>query len=119
MAPVAGRAATPWWAAVRVAAWSFVALVLVAVGTYWLMNARTFQVAGTLVSGGPASQRAVALTFDDGPGAAYVDEVLTDLEPYDAGGTFFVVGRRAQEEPGALRKLVAAGEGSATTRSRT
>jgi peptidoglycan/xylan/chitin deacetylase (PgdA/CDA1 family) len=107
---VRGRAGTPWWAAVRVAAWSFVALVLATAGTYWLMNSRTFQVAGALVSSVPASQRSVALTFDDGPNARYVDEVLADLARYDARGTFFVVGAAAQEDPAALRKLVAAGE---------
>ena len=79
-------------------------------GTYWLMNARTLQVAGAVMSSGPVSQRAVALTFDDGPSAVYVDEVLADLERYDARGTFFVVGAAAQKDPGALRKLVAAGE---------
>ena len=107
---VRGRAATPWWAAVRVAALSFVALAMVSAVTYWVMSSRTFQVAGTLVYRVPASQRAVALTFDDGPDAAYVDEVLGDLGRYHARGTFFVVGAAALREPAALQRLVSAGE---------
>jgi peptidoglycan/xylan/chitin deacetylase (PgdA/CDA1 family) len=105
-----GPAATPWWAAVRVAAWTFVAMAVVSAAAYWAMNTRTFQVAGTLVSNVPAATKAVALTFDDGPDAAYVDEVLSDLGRYHARATFFVVGAAAQKEPEALRRLVAAGE---------
>jgi peptidoglycan/xylan/chitin deacetylase (PgdA/CDA1 family) len=105
-----GRAETPWWAAVRVAAWSVVALAAVAAASYSVMNARTFQVAGTLVSTVPAATKAVALTFDDGPDAAFVDEVLGDLDRYHAKGTFFVIGAVAQKERAALRRLVAAGE---------
>ena len=105
-----GRAATPWWAAVRVAVASAVALALVAGCSYWLMNSRTFQVAGRLVSHGETADRVVALTFDDGPSSAYVDEVLADLERYDAKGTFFVIGETARKDPAALRKLLAAGE---------
>jgi peptidoglycan-N-acetylglucosamine deacetylase len=87
-----------------------IAVVAVGVGAYVLMNARTFQVAGRLVSQGPATGRAVALTFDDGPSAAYVDEVLADLGRYHAKGTFFVIGAAAKDAPAALQKLVAAGE---------
>jgi len=106
---VRGRAATPWWVGLRVAIASAVALVLVAGGSYWLMNSRTFQVAGQLVPSVGTSDRVVALTFDDGPSSAYVDGILADLAQYVAEGTFFVVGAAAQEDPAALRKLVAAG----------
>jgi peptidoglycan-N-acetylglucosamine deacetylase len=107
---VRGRAATPWSAAARVAVASGVALVVVAAGAYWLMNSRTLQVTGRLVSHVQSGRREVALTFDDGPNARYVDVVLGDLAKYEARGTFFVVGSEAEREQVALRKLVAAGE---------
>ena len=106
---VRGRAKTPWWAAVRIAAMVFVALAVVAGCSYWLMNSRTVQVAGTLVSHAETSRKGVALTFDDGPSGEYVGEVLGDLAAHDAKGTFFVIGEVAQKDPAALRKLVAAG----------
>ncbi len=107
---VRGRAKTPWWAALRIAVMVFVALAVVAASSYWLMNSRTVQVAGMLVSHADTQRQAVALTFDDGPDARYVDEVLADLAAHDAKGTFFVIGRVAQRDPAALEALVAAGE---------
>ena len=107
---VRGRAKTPWWAAVRVAAASGAALVLVAAAGYWLMNSRTFQVAGQLVSHVETGRPVVALTFDDGPDAADVAEVVGDLREHAAAGTFFVIGEAAQKDPAALRQLVAAGQ---------
>jgi peptidoglycan-N-acetylglucosamine deacetylase len=70
-----------------------------------------FQVAGALISSGPAtSQKVVALTFDDGPDGRYVDEILADLGAHDAKATFFVIGEVARKEPAALRQLAAAGQ---------
>lgn len=88
------------------------ALSLLVVGgfAYWLMDSRTFQLAGELVSHVPTSERAVALTFDDGPSAVYEDEVLADLDHYHARGTFFVIGAAVRDDPQSLRRLVAAGE---------
>jgi peptidoglycan-N-acetylglucosamine deacetylase len=108
---VRGGAKTRLWAGLRVAGAAGLALVLVAAGAYWLMDSRTVQVSGTLVSRGSAApQKSVALTFDDGPAGAYVDEIIAVLDEYHAKGTFFVVGEVAQKQPAALRKLVAAGE---------
>ena len=58
----------------------------------------------------PAGKRVVALTFDDGPDEAYVDEVLGVLARYGARGTFFVIGSVARDDPASLRRLVAAGQ---------
>lgn len=86
------------------------AAVAVAAGAWWLMDSRTYQVAGELVSSAPATaDKVVALTFDDGPSTRYVDDVLAHLDRYDAKGTFFVIGVVAGEQPQALRRLVAAG----------
>ena len=86
------------------------ATVLVAFGAYRLMNAQTFQLLGREVARVKTADKLVALTFDDGPAAEYVDGVLADLDKYDARGTFFVIGAAAKDNRQALRKLVAAGE---------
>ena len=107
---VRGPARTSRGAVLGVAAWTLVAVAAVSAASYWLMSSRTLQLAGELVSRVPASERAVALTFDDGPDPAHVDAVLADLERFDARATFFVVGAAAEDHPAALRKLVAAGQ---------
>jgi peptidoglycan-N-acetylglucosamine deacetylase len=55
-----------------------------------------------------ASQRTVALTFDDGPGAS-TPEVLGVLQKAGVHATFFVVGERAAAEPELLRRILADG----------
>lgn len=97
-------------AAMRLTGCALVALAAVAAAAYVVMDSRTFQVAGVLVSRVPTGERAVALTFDDGPAPEYVQEVVGDLARYHARGTFFVIGSVARDRPGTLRRLVAAGE---------
>jgi peptidoglycan/xylan/chitin deacetylase (PgdA/CDA1 family) len=55
-----------------------------------------------------ASPRTVALTFDDGPGAA-TPQVLDVLQGAGVHATFFVIGRHAASDPEMLRRIVAGG----------
>jgi peptidoglycan/xylan/chitin deacetylase (PgdA/CDA1 family) len=55
-----------------------------------------------------ASPRTVALTFDDGPGAA-TPQVLDVLQRAGVHATFFVVGQRAAADPEMLRRITAGG----------
>ncbi len=58
---------------------------------------------------GPANgKKFVALTFDDGPNA-YTPIVLADLQRYNARATFFVVGKKCQENPDMLKDILAQG----------
>ena len=41
---------------------------------------------------GPASQKAVALTFDDGPSPIYTPQIMALFKKFQAHGTFFVMG---------------------------
>ncbi len=50
----------------------------------------------------------IALTFDDGPAPA-TDAVLDELKKYNVKATFFVLGQKAREYPGILKRI--AGEG--------
>jgi peptidoglycan/xylan/chitin deacetylase (PgdA/CDA1 family) len=64
----------------------------------------------TPVRSGPATTKAVALTFDDGP-SPYTPQVLDVLRAHGAHATFFVVGRNlAGREPLLQRMLVEGNE---------
>ena len=54
-------------------------------------------------------QRAVALTFDDGPSPQYTARVLTILRRLHVPATFFVVGYLAEEYPSLVRRELEAG----------
>lgn len=78
-------------------------------GLYRLARSRTTQLFGRIVSRVATSERIVALTFDDGPTASAVDEVLATLASRDVRATFFVNGAHLAAAPGVARRLVAAG----------
>jgi peptidoglycan-N-acetylglucosamine deacetylase len=53
--------------------------------------------------------RRIALTFDDGPDAAWTPRVLEILRAYRVRATFFLVGERAAREPAIVRAIAAGG----------
>ncbi|KKB41533.1 polysaccharide deacetylase family protein [Bacillus thermotolerans] len=83
-------------------------LVLLLVGAYQLMNARTFQLFGGLTDRVETEQKVVALTFDDGP-TENVEELLPLLEKYEAKATFFLIGKDIEEHPEEAEQIVKAG----------
>lgn len=97
----------------RVMAATIVALVLLLAasgyGTWRLMNARTVQMAGELVSRIETAEPVVALTFDDGPVPERVDAVLAALREANVRATFFLIGESLAASPESGRRLVAAG----------
>ena len=58
---------------------------------------------------GPSSEKAVALTFEDGPSPVYTPKIMALLKKYQACGTFFVVGYRVEEHPALVGALIEAG----------
>ena len=74
----------------------FVFLVLL--GTYKLMNARTYQLFGGLTEQIETNQKLVALTFDDGP-TKNVNKILPLLDKYNAKATFFLIGEEIEKLP--------------------
>lgn len=54
-------------------------------------------------------ERQIFLTFDDGPDPLQTDEVLNLLNAQNWKATFFVVGRRAQEYPEVVKRMLASG----------
>ncbi len=54
---------------------------------------------------GPASSRAVCLTFDDGPHPVHTPPVLDALALHRIPATFFVVGEEAERHPELVRRI--------------
>ncbi|MEV0249319.1 polysaccharide deacetylase family protein [Nocardia sp. NPDC050712] len=87
---------------------TLVVLVLLAVGGYYLMNSRTFQLTGRLVHRVDTEAKVVALTLDDGP-TARTPEVLRVLAEAGIQATFYLNGRDLAQQPEAGRAIVRAG----------
>ncbi|MGD6965639.1 polysaccharide deacetylase family protein [Rossellomorea vietnamensis] len=76
--------------------------------TYKLMNSRTFQLFGGLTNKVETDQKAVALTFDDGP-TDNVDDILAVLNQYEIKATFFLIGNEIEKRKEEAEKVVSAG----------
>lgn len=57
----------------------------------------------------PTKEKAVALTFDDGPSPESTPAVLDALRLFNAQATFFVLGEAVGRSPDLLRRIVAEG----------
>jgi peptidoglycan/xylan/chitin deacetylase (PgdA/CDA1 family) len=70
---------------------------------------RNSPIFGRPVSSLPASGRAVALTFDDGPNPMATPRILDALAARGVKATFFVLGRHADRWPELVRRMSAEG----------
>ncbi|KGM45362.1 polysaccharide deacetylase family protein [Neobacillus niacini] len=57
----------------------------------------------------PTSQRAVAITFDDGPNAVYTPQVLEIFSKAKGKATFFMIGEQMRSHPEIVKEVAAAG----------
>ncbi|MGC8834620.1 MAG: polysaccharide deacetylase family protein, partial [Armatimonadota bacterium] len=57
----------------------------------------------------PVAQKAVALTFDDGPSPQFTPQILQILNAYGVKATFFVVGSQARLYPSLVREIAGRG----------
>lgn len=92
-----------WWLG------SCLALVGLLAGLWKLVNSRTFQLYGELVSSLPCTAPYVALTLDDGPRPEQTQPLLDLLERHGAHATFFLEGRELDRFPEAGRQIARAG----------
>lgn len=60
---------------------------------------------GSFFADGPKGAKAVALTFDDGPGP-YTEKILEILQKYGVTATFFVDASQLEKRPGALKRAI-------------
>jgi len=77
-------------------------------GTYKLMNSRTYQLFGGLTEKVETTQKVVALTFDDGP-TKNVDQLIPLLDKYNVKATFFLIGKDIETYPDGAKRIVEAG----------
>ncbi len=86
-----------------------VLLVIAGVGNwYWFSHAsqtNNFQIAGEFVHRINASEKVVALTFDDGPRGPLSRLLMDELNRLGVKATFFVVGRQIKQFPQLTRDL--------------
>lgn len=83
-----------------------VVLLVVGYGTKRVIQTRSWQVAGELVSRVETDEKVVALTFDDGPTDADADAVLDVLEERGVPATFYVNGQDVEENPAATQRII-------------
>ncbi|EKE77171.1 polysaccharide deacetylase family protein [Gallaecimonas xiamenensis] len=76
-----------------------IALLVVLLGTWQLVNSRQVQLFGELVNRVDTDQKVIALTFDDGPAPGNTEAVLTMLAAEDVKATFFLVGSAMELHP--------------------
>lgn len=86
-----------------------VSIIVVLAGFRAVVRARSFQLFGDLVARVETLEPVVALTFDDGPAGATLDDILDTLAASGVHATFFVVGNQLEVHLAAGQRLVAAG----------
>jgi len=59
---------------------------------------------------GDRKEKNIALTFDDGPDPEYTIPILKILRKHNVKATFFITGKKAQEYPEIVRKLIYNGQ---------
>jgi peptidoglycan/xylan/chitin deacetylase (PgdA/CDA1 family) len=57
----------------------------------------------------PAADRALYLTFDDGPDPQYTPQLLDLLAANEARASFFLLGEEVERHPGIVERMVADG----------
>ncbi len=62
-----------------------------------------------IISRGKSGKKAVALTFDDGPDPKTTPALLSLLSSHNIKATFFVIGKKADEYPELITKIIADG----------
>jgi peptidoglycan/xylan/chitin deacetylase (PgdA/CDA1 family) len=75
----------------------------------WLALGGMRDASGSALWRGPANEKIIALTFDDGPKPGVTEPLLDALIQEHVPATFFLVGRQVTLHPALARKIAAAG----------
>jgi peptidoglycan/xylan/chitin deacetylase (PgdA/CDA1 family) len=86
---------------IRAHFWVFVTILGLALGGR--IQGPAWAAEPVTVWAGAPTEKAVALTFDDGPSPTYTPQILALLKKYHARGTFFVMGRKVEQYPWLVR----------------
>ncbi len=85
-------------------------IACVALFAIWkISKSRSFQAFGEIVPRVNTSQKAVALTFDDGPTIEATDRILAELNDLNVRATFFLTGAELERNPSEGKKIASAG----------
>jgi len=90
---------------------AFCVAVLSALGGLYVYawSVPTWQIFGPALLRGPATDRRIALTFDDGPVPPFTEQILDILRARKVPATFFVCGKNVERFPQILRRIQAEG----------
>ena len=83
--------------------------LVVGYGTKRVIQTRSWQITGDLVSRVETDERVVALTFDDGPTDADADAVLDVLADRNVPATFYVNGKDVEQNSSTMQRIIAGG----------
>jgi peptidoglycan/xylan/chitin deacetylase (PgdA/CDA1 family) len=97
-----------WRQSLRVAI-GIVVLTLLVFAGYELFEQPQNPIFGPAITQGPANEKLVALTYDDGPNPPYTNGILDVLKREHVHATFFLVGRAVAAHPDVVRREVAEG----------
>lgn len=81
-------------------------LAAAAAALHLISKSRSFQFFGEIADRVETSEKAVALTFDDGPSLVNTEILLDLLSRYQAKATFFVLGYQAKAHPLTLQRIL-------------
>ncbi|HAC64481.1 MAG TPA: polysaccharide deacetylase [Cyanothece sp. UBA12306] len=68
-----------------------------------------FQLIGDYVTHVKTQEKAIALTYDDGPSPIYTNQLLTLLERLQVKATFFVIGKNIEQYTDTVRLIITKG----------
>ena len=75
----------------------------------WLATSYKFQLFGKMITRVNTNEKALALTYDDGPSAPHTEELLDVLHEFDAKATFFTIGEQVKDNMETTRRMIAEG----------
>ncbi len=86
----------------------FLATVMLFAAGYAVMNARSFQFFGRLISRVDTAKKVAFLTFDDGP-TENAGSILRALDELDVKASFFLIGEKMEENPAWAKAILESG----------
>lgn len=84
-------------------------LFLIRFSLNWLATSYKFQLFGKMITHVSTHEKALALTYDDGPNPPYTEGLLDVLREFDAKATFFTIGKHVENNLATTRRIVAEG----------
>ncbi|MBE9070210.1 polysaccharide deacetylase family protein, partial [Leptolyngbya cf. ectocarpi LEGE 11479] len=84
-------------------------LFLIRFSLNWLATSYKFQLFGKMITRISTHEKALALTYDDGPNPPYTEGLLDVLREFDAKATFFTIGENVENNLETTRRIVAEG----------